>query len=243
MALFRYSGNKERILKKLDPKLPAYKRAVEPYVGGGSFLLSQSMPGIGYDSNKNICDLWAWLKSTTPKELIDLERYISGIKDKCDIRNLELTPGAQLYVRVNMSGIYVGQLSSWILYPQHSLPVEKTIKLLPKIKDIDIIHGNCHSLYKEQDGDFVFIDPPYKNTFANYKENAKKGIEEEYHPDQTREMISRIKSPIIFTYGTDAPIIFPEFNWKVVMTKKVPMIHSKSGGTKIRTEHVAFINY
>lgn len=244
--LFKYSGNKWKVLKKLNKSLPSHKRLVELYLGSGAFLLSNSSPGLGIDCNPNIVDLWKWLQSVKPKRLWELENIrktaVQQASDnKPDVRLLDLSVPERLYVRVNTTGVYVGQLSSWKIYPKWKLPVEQTISHLERLKQIEVRLGKAHVDYIEEDGDVVFLDPPYVGTKANYKHDAKKGIEESYRPEDTVALISKLSCPVIFTYGTDAPTIFPQYRWEEVLRKKVPLI--RKGGTVERTEHVAFINW
>ncbi len=244
--LFRYSGSKWKVIAKFNKNVPSHKRVVEAYLGSGAFILSQSTPGIGIDANPNIVDLWTWLKSTTPDRIRELDKIRQEAVDKDpnnkpDVRSLGLCKGEELYMRVNVTGVYVGQLSSWKIYPKWKLPVEKTIEQLPRLKDIEIKLGKAHLDYVEQDGDLVFLDPPYAGTKANYKIDAKKGIEEAYKPQDTIDLISKLSCPIILTYGTDAKTVFPQYQWEEVLRKKVPLI--RKGGTIERIEHVSYINW
>ena len=80
--LFRYSGNKSKLLHLY--RFPEVKvdGVIEPYLGSGSFILNQSQPAIGYDTNKDIVDMWNWLKSATAGELHDLYNYVEDLKAK-----------------------------------------------------------------------------------------------------------------------------------------------------------------
>lgn len=242
--IFRYSGSKWKVIEKLK-SLPSHKRIVEAYLGSGAFVLSNSAPGLGIDSNPNIVDLWNFLKETTVERLQELEKLreeaVKNAPDnKPDVRTLNLKKGEELYLRVNVTGVYVGQLSSWKIYPKWRLPVEKTAKELERLKNIEVVLGKAHLDYTEKDGDLVFLDPPYIGTKANYKTNGKKGIEEAYKTQDTVDLISRLSCPVILTYGTDAPLVFPQYQWQEVLRKKVPLI--RTGGTVERIEHVAYIN-
>ena len=244
-CLFRYSGSKRNLIPLM--RLPAsYKRLVEPYLGSGCYALQSQGPALGFDVNSNIVDLWNWLKNdATPERLRELQKLLEEAVDKDpnrkpDVRNMGLSHGEMTYVRINVTGVYVGQLSSWKVYPQHSLPIDQTISLLPRLKDIDVRNEDAEK-YIEQEGDLVFIDPPYTLTRANYKQDGKNGIEETYNPSATVDLISRLTSPIIFTYGTNAKEVFPEYEWEVLKQKKVPRI--RGGGTVDRTEHVCYLNW
>ena len=244
-GLFRYCGSKRYIVPLLKAPL-LHKRVVEPYLGSGSYIMSREGPALGIDINQNIIDLWLWLKNeATHERLVELDKIcqdaVAAHPDwKPDVRSLGLSKGEQVYVRVNNTGLVVGQLSSWKIYPKYRLPVENTSGFLDRLKDVEIRLGSASS-YVEEDGDLVFIDPPYRGTQANYKQDAKNGIEESYRPEDTIALISRIKAPIIFTYGTDAPKQFPQYEWTQLLIKKVP--NMRRGGTVDRIEHVAYINW
>ncbi len=243
--LFRYSGNKRSILPLLRP-IPAHRRIVEPYLGSGSCILSNDSMALGIDVNTNIIDLWKWLRDeATPERLRELQKLVDEAVDKTpdkkpSVKDLGLSSGEMTYIRINVTGVYVGQLSSWKIYPQHRLPIEQTISLLPRLKNVEVLYGTAER-YVEEDGDVVFVDPPYINTSANYKQDGKGGIEERYDPASTVRLVRSIKSPVIFTYGTNAPEVFPDFAWEIVVRKRVPRI--RVGGTLERIEHVTYLNW
>jgi site-specific DNA-adenine methylase len=241
--LFRYSGNKSKLLHLYRFPEQGVSRVVEPYLGSGAFLLNQVQPGIGYDTNKDIVDMWSWLKGTTAKELHDLYKYVEDLKareEKPSLKGRGLDNGPLTYLRVNVCSVVVGQLSSWKVYPQHKLPVESTIECLPRLRDVDVVlgDGGQHSPLKT---DLMFIDPPYLGTTGNYKEGGKESQEEGYDPEKTRELIRKAEGPVVFTYGTNAPAIFPEYDWEIVKVVKVP--NMRKGGTIDRLEHVCYINF
>jgi site-specific DNA-adenine methylase len=243
--LFKYSGNKKDIVPLLRPR-PAFKRAVEPYLGSGAFICSCDAPALGIDINPNIIDLWTWLRDeATPERLSELGNIAKEAVDKApdkkpDVRTLGLSKGETLYLRINITSVCVGQLSSWKIYPQHKLPIAATTAILDRLKSVELVLGNEDS-YVEKDGDFVLLDPPYLATTANYKQDGRGGIEEGYDPQATVRLIRRLSCPIILTYGTNAKEIFPEFDWEVVKIKKVPNL--RRGGTIERIEHATYINW
>lgn len=243
--LFKYSGNKKDIVPLLRP-LPPFKRVVEPYLGSGAFICSRTEPALGIDINPNIIDLWTWLRDeATSERLGELAGIAQAAVDKApdkkpDVRTLGLSKGEMLYLKINITSVCVGQLSSWKIYPQHKLPIDSTSALLDRIKNVELILGNEES-YVEQDGDVVFVDPPYLDTSANYKQDGKCGIEEGYRSEATVRLIRRLSCPVVFTYGTNAKEVFPEFDWEVVKVKKVPNL--RKGGTVERIEHASYINW
>lgn len=242
MKLFRYSGNKTKLIDRyIMPSIP-YKRIVEPYFGSGAFSLNNKGPAVGYELNEDLYDLLIWLKEVDRGTLESLQKIVISNRfenGKIDIRTLNLSKGAETYLKINVCSAVVGQLSSWKIYPRHNLPIEETLKAIPRLKEIDIFNMSGEK-HLEKDGDLFFIDPPYVNTSANYK-TAKKDFTDLYNPQDTKKLISRLSSPIIFTYGTLANEIFPEYDWNLVKEIKVPNI--KNGGTVSRFEYVTYLNF
>lgn len=223
-------------------KVPAgTKRIVECYLGSGAFSLnaSDTLPVLGYEKSPEIVAIYKWLQQASPKDLIDLDRFIESEKkkeSKPDIRKFNLDYGPMCYVKINVTSVMVGQLSSWTIYPQHSLPIQQTIECLPRLKDFDVRLEDS-SNYEPLEGDFLFLDPPYLATIGNYS----KGLEKNYTAQHTTDIVNIAKGPVLITYGSNAPEIFPDYNWETVLTLKVPNV--RKGGTIERKELACYINW
>lgn len=240
-SLFRYSGNKLKLLKYYKQPPQDCKKIVELYLGAGSYSVNSTLPATGYDTNEDLIAMWKWLQSTNGKELDDLKALVEDAKTKelkPDVKDLKLDLGPQTYVRVNVTSVMAGQLSSWKIYPQHNLPIEDTKLCLDRIKDIEVKNESCDS-FVDDGNNILFIDPPYVGTTGNYL--SSKNHEKSYKPQDTIDIISRCTSPIIFTYGTNADEIFPNFKWETVYHKKVPNL--RRGGTVDRYEKVCYLNW
>ena len=191
MKLFRYSGNKVRLIDLYKNPPEGTKRIVETYLGSGAYLLKSTLPGLGYEANGDIVAMWKWLQTTTPEELRDLHSFVEAKKlekEKPDARELGLDLGQLTYVRINVTGVLTGQLTAWKIYPQYSLPVESTIKCLSRIKEIEVVHGDGGN-YSHEEGDMLFIDPPYLGTIGGYLEKSKKNHENRFSPDDVSKLI------------------------------------------------------
>ena len=53
MKLFRYSGNKVRLIKHYRKPSHDVKRIVEPYLGSGAYSLANDKPGLGIEINED----------------------------------------------------------------------------------------------------------------------------------------------------------------------------------------------
>lgn len=240
---FRYSGNKAKLINLYRLPDKKYNHIVEPYLGSGSFLMNTDIPGTGYEINKDLYDMWKWLQTSSELDLIRLNQYVESIKkeaDKVDIRTLDLDYGAMIYLKINICSVMVGQMSSWKIYNKHNLPIDKTIRCLDRIKEVDILNQSGEE-HIDSGNELIFLDPPYIGTNGNYIDAKRKNINNIYSPQNTIDFINKCTSPIIFTYGTNAESIFPMYKWELVKEVKVPNI--KMGGTVTRKEMVSYINY
>jgi site-specific DNA-adenine methylase len=214
---------------------------VEPYLGSGAFLLNSNLPAIDYEINGDLVAMWHWLQTATPKDLHDLNALVEDrkkLETKPDVRDMALDLGRQTYVRVNCCSVVVGQLNSWKVYPQHSLPVEATIRCLPRLAEVKVIHGSGED-HVCKEGDFLFVDPPYVGTIGNYVDKNGKEIERAYRPENTIRLLDSCSCPAMLTYGTNAATLFPNYSWELVKTVKVP--NMRRGGTVDRSEYVSYI--
>jgi len=235
--LFKYSGSKRHLLKHYRKPPRTCKRIVEPYLEGGAYALNHDLPALGLDTNPYVVKLWHWLQRATKDDLERVERVLNEARSKdpkVDIRALDLEEGAMLYLKINVCGLIVGQWSSWSTYPQHSLPLKHTPEALEAARRVKVLLGDA-SLYVPQEGDMLFVDPPYASTSGNY------GNEASYQPEHTRELIERARAPTILTYGDGAPDIFPGLDWEAISIRRVP--NMRRGGSVERTEFVTYINW
>jgi len=236
--LFRYAGSKRWLTDYLYD-LPLHNRLCELYLGSGSMIFNTNSQGYGIEANPMVVSIYKWLITQTAESLKDLEKlrqssFDSGIND---IRKMELEEGAFNYIRVNCCGLFAGDFQSYKMYGKKFLPINDTIDCLEKLKQSEFVLGKATD-YKEQDGDLVFLDPPYldmkKKEISHmlYKNKS-------YNPQDTVDLISRINAPIIFCYGSTAKEVFPMYKWLFVKAKKVGNV--KKGNTE-RSEYITFVN-
>jgi site-specific DNA-adenine methylase len=240
---FRYVGSKWRLLKKINFDLPKFSQIIEPYAGSCSFSMNIGKSFVAHDTNIDLITLWLWLKETaTERRLFELQETINQYPDKTDVRKIDgLLPGEITYIRINMTGLFVGQLSSWKIYKQFKLPIENTARCLPIIKNGTFLSDSA-STYKPKKSHLIFIDPPYCANCSNYIDKSQhKNYDNIYNKIETKELIDKINSvgaKYIFTYGTTARKDFPNLKWVKVLSKKMPNTH-KAGEFKIREEFIS----
>jgi len=231
---FPYMGNKSRYVKYIRSPPKNTERVVELYLGSGAYFLNKSgdLQGLGFEYDKNLCELWWWLQKQTKQDIEDLAEYIEYAKTKFKYvqeltNDYGLEKGAELFVRICCCGWSKGVLENSLLFKEYKINVKVD---LDKIKQIEVLNKPC-SHYNYREGDLVFIDPPYIDTYGNYQNSG-------YHPDQTRRIIKTIKGPIIFTYGDNCT--FPEYHWQKLGNKAVGL---QSGESRVRGEYITYINW
>jgi site-specific DNA-adenine methylase len=228
---FRYFGCKKKVLSMIDFEIPNCEYVCEPFFGSAYFSLRIGSKFYGAETNSYLVNLWNWLKKDATNERLNELTDFCG--QKVNVKTLEIPDPEKTYLRINTGGLYNGQLSSWTLYPQFSLPIEETMSVLDRIhSNLIQVQNISFSNLEILPGSLCFIDPPYVGTRANYSKECDR--------NEIVSFIEKLTCPWIFTYGTDAKETFPEFNWIEVMRKKVP---KRTGGTTERIEHITFSDF
>lgn len=246
---FKYSGNKRRLVKLLPVPPRNTKHIVEPFAGSMAYGMNHVKHNgylLGFETNTDIFNLWDWLsKSATRAEIKTLEMFLRALPDKTDIPSLDIPPPHKTLARLTSAGVYTGQLSSRKHYAQHKINFDEIIASLERIQshakvfNQDFRESLC---FGDRCDAMFFIDPPYLGTKANYIDKSKgRNLDQSVGPEDLIAFCSALSAPTIFTYGDGAVDMFPMFDWKVVVERKVPNI--RRGGTVIRKEHVALLNW
>ncbi len=247
---FRYSGSKDELLAVLRGPPIGCKKIVEPFAGSARFgIWHQPKELYLYEVNTDVYELWRWLiEDATEQDLTDLENKRVVIART--VKDLGLDRARETLMRLTCSGIYVGQLSSWVCYPQHTVDYSDIKFLLSWIQsNVKLAGRDFRESFRHNDDDEVcyFIDPPYLGSLSCYIDKTEKiNHDDKLSVKDIADFISSLTRPVIFTYGDDAPSLFPQFNWYKLKTKSVPRImHKDSGGeaSKTRSEYVAYINF
>jgi len=240
-SIFRYSGNKTRLLKYLPPPPSSVKTIVEPFAGSMAYaMFHRPVRIVAAEVNPCVRGLWEWLRTTATVEMLNkIER--AKPTEKIDLRLLGLSEPETTLIRLQISGAYVGQLSSFIAYPQHSLKLDKLKEALPYIRQAvaPLAKDYSEALLAIPDDAMVFVDPPYLDTKANYKSKGKD--HGAIKPRALEKFILGLPCPTIVTYGDGAAETFPRLPWQKVIDRKVPIL--RGGGTRLRTEYMALLRW
>jgi len=244
--MFRYSGSKKRMLKHLPAPPAGTLCIVEPFAGSAAYGLHHRPDSLVLaEANSDVRGLWTWLSTQASEEdLREVERLRPS--SKIDVRSLLLPKPQETLLRLMVSGAYVGQLSSWVLYPQHSLNLQGIVDALPYLRgavQTPVLKDYRETASKDRRaGALFFVDPPYFGTEGNYHDKS-------LGTDMTRDVsvaavtdfVCGLKSPVLLTYGSGAPELFPDFDWTLGVIRKVPIL--RGGGTRDHPEWYAKIRW
>lgn len=245
MKLFRYCGNKERLVKYYKSPPLGTLRIVEPFAGSMCYAFSYpNYNKLGIEVNERIVNIYNWLKSDGPNKDNTLEKF-NAYCNNFDIRKCsEFSDVEKDYIRLSSGSLMTGNLDKNIIYKKEK-PLEQCIansyKALELNGNFEVKCGSCFELYKNTDvleGDLVFMDPPYESSDGRYGINYSQ-------TKQIKEYIESLRKtgvPIIFTYGNDAKEVYPEYNWELVTTQKV-VKSDKNAHKRVRNEYVVYFNF
>ena len=182
MRFLRYPGGKGRLLVFLDSLLPKNHelggKYIEPFLGGGSvFLYVQPEQAIVSDLNKELIDLYKGIRNYPHKVWDAFRSFPIGREAYYKIRDEEkqsqplfYRAARTLYLnRTCFKGMwrhglggkfnvgYGGEERRWVI--TH----ETIIELSRRFRKATIVHSDFEPILDLcADGDFIFLDPPYK---------------------------------------------------------------------------------
>ena len=196
----KWAGGKTQLLGEINQYLPKnFDRLVEPFVGGGALFLSLEHDKVWInDLNKELINLYQQVR-INPKKLmktvesfkdeyhIDPKGYYYELRnyDRRESLYADLSPtfkaSRTLFLnKTNFNGLYRVNSQERFNTPwgqKHKVPEiynqEELLKISSYLKQVKITSTNYYRMLKDlNQGDFVYLDPPYdklnKNTFTSY---------------------------------------------------------------------------
>ena len=191
--VIKWAGGKTQLLNNILPLIPEYKTYYEPFFGGGALFFSlEPKKAVINDFNKQLTNIYISIKerpSELKKALEELEKNHVNSNDyffakrkefnKC-IQNEEYSiHSAALFIYLNKAGFNgLYRLNSKGLLNTPSGKKEK-VNLFDRdnfdavskaLKNVKILSYDFEEACKgAREGDFVFFDSPYYNTFDTYQ--------------------------------------------------------------------------
>lgn len=232
ISAFAYSGSKRRQVPYLRKPPRGTRRVVEPYLGSGAYSLNAGLDAVGYEVNRDVCELWWWLQSASPQDLYDLRALVEDRRHRdprLDVRTLDIPTGALTLLRLTVCDLHSGKLSSYRVYLSTSaLPIGNTIKALPHLQRIEVRNESGTEVVGKR-GECLFIDPPYVNTSSHYTTRGNS-----FDEASITRQVARAAVPLAVTYHR--PEVCPELIWHDLPTLTTFAVTAKVK----RREHVAY---
>lgn len=186
-SLLKWTGSKRSQAAQIAALIPAHKRYHEPFLGGGALLyLMASKGSIGSDVYKPLVDFWLLVRDQ-PHELIsdyqdqwnrlqaDLPGYFYEVRSKFNLEkkatdlNFLMRTCVNGIVRFSAAGDFN---NSFHLSRKGMIPATfaRSVWLWnSRVQGVDFrVSDYRESLRRAQDGDFVYLDPPYAGNKQRY---------------------------------------------------------------------------
>ena len=207
--ILKWAGGKTQMLGELLPRVPKnYNRYIEPFFGGGALFFSlRPEHAVIADSNPELINMYLQVAHNLDDVIESLQTYDNTSEMFYEVRSLDWQslPKAEAAART----IYLNKTCFNGLYRvnkngQFNTPFGKYQN--PKICDIDTLHVASEALqnaqilcgdytlvldYYAQEGDFVFLDPPYLPISQNA--DFKRYTKEQFYEDDHVELAKMIK--------------------------------------------------
>ena len=247
--ILKWAGGKTQLLERLSRYIPDhYGRYYEPFFGGGALYFSlQPTDAVINDFNPQLSNVYIQLKEN-PRALMnkldELEKQYNDSREKlavyygnrdlfnqklkadeCDLDSAALLiflnkAGFNGLYRVNASGTYnvPSAKKEWIkLYDPDNM-----YEVSQQLQTTEILTGDYEdAIGSPEPYSFVFLDPPYYETFENY---TKGGFTEEDHKRLKEKMdeLTRNKVYCILTNSNERFIrnLFRNYDIEVVDVKR-----------------------
>ena len=242
--ILKWAGGKTQMLGELLPRVPkTYGRYIEPFFGGGALFFSlKPDKAIIADSNPELINMYLQVAHNLDEVIEHLEKYENTSEMFYDVRSLDwhMLPKAEAAART----IYLNKTCFNGLYRvnrngQFNTPFGKYKN--PKICDIDTLRLASEALQKAdiicgdyilvlehyaQQGDFVFLDPPYLPISPNsdFKRYTKEQFYEDDHVELSKmiEILHKRGCYVILTNSNHSLVhqLYNPYKIDVIQTKR-----------------------
>ena len=177
----RYPGGKARAVQIVLSLIPnGTRKLISPFLGGGSIEIaaaSQGIPVFGFDVFKPLVNFWKHLLFDSELLANTVERLYPLPKDS--FYQLQKTTlhddieSAAIYYVLNRAS-YSGATLSGGMSPGHPRFTKSSIAYLRQFKSpiLTVEYSDFKSSIKNDNDDFMYLDPPYMIASALYGKNG-----------------------------------------------------------------------
>lgn len=256
--ILKWAGGKTQMLSALLPKVPtSYGRYIEPFFGGGAmFFALQPEKAIIADSNPELINLYREIAEHVEEVIECLKQYENTSEMFYAARSKEWTSLSRaeaaartiflnktcfngLY-RVNKQGQFnvpYGKYQNPRICDEDGLRAASTA-----LKKAEILCGDYLFVLEHyaQQGDFVFLDPPYLpiSEYADFKRYTKEQFYEEDHVELAKMVMTlHERGCHVLLTNSNHPLVhelYSSFNIDVIQTKR----HISCNGSTRKGEDV-----
>ena len=256
--ILKWAGGKTQMLSELLPKVPtSYGKYIEPFFGGGAmFFALQPENAVIADSNPELINMYREVADHVEDVIQCLKRYQNTPEMFYAVRSqdwmtLSKAEAAARTIFLNktcFNGLYrvnkQGQFN--VPYGKYKNPkicdedgLRATSAVLRKA---DILCGDYLLILEQyaQQGDFVFLDPPYLpiSEYADFKRYTKEQFYEEDHVELARMIVTlHERGCHAILTNSNHPLVhelYAPFNIDVIQTKR----HISCNGSTRKGEDV-----
>jgi len=194
----KWAGNKFRIIDRVQKKLPAGERLIEPFTGSGAvFLNTDYEQYLLCDSNRDLIDLYTLIKEDGPEFIQRVRRLFTEksntperyykLRDEFN-RCAEVERRAALFIYLNRHGYnglcrYNASGGFNVPFGRYKRPYfpEREIRLFhDKAQRAHFLHQDfVATMLKSKKGDVIYCDPPYLplSSSANFTSYSAGGFD------------------------------------------------------------------
>lgn len=254
----KWAGGKTQLIPELIKRMPTKSNTyIEPFVGGGAlFFFLNPHVGVIADSNPELINAYHCLRDNVDKVIDNLRNFINEESEFYKIRNENCEFLDKFYLAARtiylnktcFNGLYrlnkKGEFnSSFGRYKNPAICEPENLRKVSKMLNHNLIACGDYKdvlLENAQEGDFIFLDPPYIpiSKYSDFKRYTKEQFYEDDHRKLAEE-VKRLKNlgcHIILT-NSNHPLVYElysDFQIDVVSTKR----NINSDSTKRKGEDV-----
>ena len=242
--ILKWAGGKTQMLSELMPKIPKhYGKYIEPFLGGGAmFFALQPEDAIISDSNPELINMYVEVANHVDLVISCLRKYENtsenfyAVRDQdwMSLPNEEAAARTIFLNKTCFNGLYrVNKQGKFnVPYGKYKNPkicdeegLRKASEVLKKAK---IICGDYACVLDQyaQEGDFIFLDPPYLpiSSSSDFKRYTKEQFYEEDHIELAKLVMQLQKRGCsILLTNSNHPLVhelYSEFQIDIIQTKR-----------------------
>lgn len=177
-----YTGNKQSLLPVIKSHFPEYKRFIDCFCGGLSVSLNVDGPVIANDIQEELINMYKWMETADYKD-VSLKYHELKLSNKSKtnyykLRDLynDTRDSVYLYLLVQHSFSNMirfnpeGEFNASFGYRTFTRNTQKRWSTFKAKKDITFVNSAYYNLDIQKE-DFVYCDPPYLITDAEYNKH------------------------------------------------------------------------